>query len=38
VLLLTAGWRKPEWSVLPGALRGSIFLLSLVLAASMMPV
>jgi hypothetical protein len=30
--------RKPAWSELPGALRGSIFLLSLVLAASMMPV
>lgn len=38
VLLLTAGWRRPEWKVLPGALRGSIFLLSLVLTASMMPV
>ncbi|HEY5365676.1 MAG TPA: citrate transporter [Casimicrobiaceae bacterium] len=30
--------RKPAWSELPGALRGAIFLLSLVLAASMMPV
>ena len=30
--------RKPEWSELPGAFKGSIFLLSLVLAASMMPV
>jgi Na+/H+ antiporter NhaD/arsenite permease-like protein len=38
VLLATAGWRTPQWHVLPGALRGSIFLLSLVLAASMMPV
>ena len=30
--------RRPHWEELPGALRGSIFLLSLVLAASMMPV
>ncbi|MEO6748604.1 MAG: citrate transporter, partial [Casimicrobiaceae bacterium] len=30
--------RKPAWSELSGALRGAIFLLSLVLAASMMPV
>ena len=37
-LLLTAGLRKPDWSLLPGAVKGSIFLLSLVLAASMMPV
>ena len=37
-LLLTAGVRKPDWSLLPGAFKGSIFLLSLVLCASMMPV
>jgi Na+/H+ antiporter NhaD/arsenite permease-like protein len=37
-LLATAGWRKPEWSLLPEALKGSIFLLSLVSIASMMPV
>ncbi|MGH8665294.1 MAG: hypothetical protein ACREUX_13620, partial [Burkholderiales bacterium] len=37
-LLLTAGWRKPEWSLLPEAFKGSIFLLSLVSIASMMPV
>jgi Na+/H+ antiporter NhaD/arsenite permease-like protein len=37
-LLLTAGLRKPEWSLLRGALMSSIFLLSLVLCASMMPV
>jgi Na+/H+ antiporter NhaD/arsenite permease-like protein len=37
-ILLTAGLRKPEWSLLPGAFRGSVFLLSLVLCASMMPV
>ena len=30
--------RQPTWPVLPGAFRGSIFLLSLVLCASMMPV
>ncbi len=35
---LTAGLRKPDWRLLPGATRGSIFLLSLVLCASMMPV
>jgi Na+/H+ antiporter NhaD/arsenite permease-like protein len=34
----TAPWRKPDWSLLPGALRGSVFLLSLVLCAAMMPV
>ena len=37
-LLLCVPLRKPEWSELPGAFRGSMFLLSLVLAASMMPV
>ncbi|HEX5803180.1 MAG TPA: citrate transporter, partial [Azospira sp.] len=30
--------RKPEWSLLPGAAKGSIFLLALVTCASMMPV
>jgi Na+/H+ antiporter NhaD/arsenite permease-like protein len=30
--------RRPDWEVLPRAFRGSIFLLSLVLCASMMPV
>jgi Na+/H+ antiporter NhaD/arsenite permease-like protein len=30
--------RRPDWSLMPGAMRGAIFLLSLVLAASMMPV
>ncbi|MFM7293368.1 MAG: citrate transporter [Burkholderiales bacterium] len=30
--------RKPDWSLMPGALRGTVFLLSLVLTASMMPV
>ena len=37
-LLATAGWRRPDWSVMPAALRGAVFLLSLVLAASLMPV
>jgi Na+/H+ antiporter NhaD/arsenite permease-like protein len=37
-ILLTATVRKPDWSLLPGALKGSIFLLSLVTCASMMPV
>ena len=37
-LLLSVPLRQPEWSLLPGALKGSIFLLSLVLCASMMPV
>jgi Na+/H+ antiporter NhaD/arsenite permease-like protein len=37
-ILLGTLVRKPAWSLLPGALRGSIFLLSLVLCASMMPV
>ncbi|MEO8195505.1 MAG: SLC13 family permease [Thermoanaerobaculia bacterium] len=37
-LLLTAPLRKPEWSLLPGAFKGAIFLLSLVFAATMMPV
>ena len=37
-ILVTAPVRKPHWASLPGALRGSLFLLSLVLCASMMPV
>ena len=37
-LLLTAFWRRPEWSLLPEAFKGSIFLLALVSIASMMPV
>lgn len=37
-LLVSAPLRRPDWSLLPGALRGSIFLLSLVTIASMMPV
>ena len=38
VLVVTAGWRRPDWSVMPATLRGTLFLLSLVLTASMMPV
>jgi hypothetical protein len=37
-LLACVPLRRPEWSELPGAFKGSMFLLSLVLAASMMPV
>ena len=37
-LLLATLIRRPDWKLLPGALKGSLFLLSLVLAASMMPV
>jgi Na+/H+ antiporter NhaD/arsenite permease-like protein len=37
-LLVCVPLRKPAWNELPNATRGSIFLLSLVLAASMMPV
>jgi Na+/H+ antiporter NhaD/arsenite permease-like protein len=38
LLLLLTPWRRPDWSVLPAAVKGTVFLLSLVLAASMMPV
>jgi hypothetical protein len=37
-LLLCVPLRPPDWHLLPGAFKGSIFLLSLVLCASMMPV
>ena len=37
-IIATSGLRKPEWSLLPDAFRGTIFLLSLVMAASLMPV
>lgn len=37
-LIVGAAVRRPDWSLLPGALKGSLFLLSLVVAASMMPV
>ena len=38
VILLTAPLRKPDWSVMPETFRGTVFLLALVTAASMMPV
>ena len=38
VLLASVPLRKPEWSLLPDAFKGSIFLLALVTCASMMPV
>lgn len=37
-ILLTANVRRHDWEVLPESLKGSVFLLSLVLCASMMPV
>ena len=37
-LLICVPLRKPHWEELPSAFKGSMFLLSLVLAASMMPV
>jgi Na+/H+ antiporter NhaD/arsenite permease-like protein len=33
-----ASWRKPDWSLLPESFKGSVFLLSLITCASMMPV
>lgn len=38
VILACVPWRKPQWDLVPEATKGSIFLLSLVLCASMMPV
>jgi Na+/H+ antiporter NhaD/arsenite permease-like protein len=37
-ILLSVAVRRPDWEVVPEAVKGSIFLLSLVLCASMMPV
>jgi len=37
-ILVASALRRPEWSVLPEAARGSLFLLALVLCASLMPV
>ncbi|MEW5782544.1 MAG: citrate transporter [Pseudomonadota bacterium] len=37
-LILAIPLRKPEWSLVPDAVKGSIFLLALVTCASMMPV
>ncbi|MBI4275478.1 MAG: citrate transporter [Rhizobiales bacterium] len=38
VILLTAPVRQPDWKVMPETFKGTIFLLSLVTCASMMPV
>ncbi len=38
VILACVPWRKPQWDLVPEAAKGSVFLLSLVLCASMMPV
>ncbi|HEY3664258.1 MAG TPA: hypothetical protein VGL24_13980 [Chthoniobacterales bacterium] len=37
-ILLSVSVRRPDWEVLPETVKGSVFLLSLVLCASMMPV
>jgi Na+/H+ antiporter NhaD/arsenite permease-like protein len=37
-ILAAARVRRPDWSLLPAALKGSVFLLSLILCASLMPV
>jgi Na+/H+ antiporter NhaD/arsenite permease-like protein len=37
-ILVATPLRAPNWSLVPGAARGAVFLLSLVFAASMMPV
>ncbi len=37
-ILIGAALRRPDWSLLPGGCKGAVFLLSLVLCASMMPV
>jgi hypothetical protein len=37
-LLVSAPLRRPDWNLLPGAFLGSIFLLSLIVCASLMPV
>jgi Na+/H+ antiporter NhaD/arsenite permease-like protein len=37
-LLVMAPLRQPNWSLLPGAFKGSVFLLALVWCASLMPV
>src|SRR6266480_6012720 len=37
-LVLTVPLRRPDWEVLPESFKGSIFLLSLVLSATLMPV
>jgi Na+/H+ antiporter NhaD/arsenite permease-like protein len=38
VILATSGVRQPDWKIMPETFKGTIFLLALVTAASMMPV
>ncbi|KIZ40256.1 MULTISPECIES: citrate transporter [Rhodopseudomonas] len=38
VLLLTTPLRRPDWELMPQTIKGTVFLLALVTAASMMPV
>jgi Na+/H+ antiporter NhaD/arsenite permease-like protein len=38
VILIAAPLRQPDWKILPGAFKGTIFLLALVTSASLMPV
>ena len=38
VILATAALRRPDWEIMPGTLKGTIFLLALVTNASLMPV
>jgi Na+/H+ antiporter NhaD/arsenite permease-like protein len=38
VILVTAPLRQPDWKVMPETFKGTVFLLALVTAASMMPV
>ena len=38
IILLSAGLRSPDWSVMPETFKGTVFLLALVTAASLMPV
>ncbi|HET7680067.1 MAG TPA: citrate transporter [Xanthobacteraceae bacterium] len=38
VILATSPLRRPDWSVMPETAKGTVFLLALVLCASMMPV
>jgi len=38
IILLLTPWRRPDWKVVPAAAKGAVFLLSLVVCASMMPV
>ena len=38
VILATAPLRRPDWEIMPETFKGTVFLLALVIAASMMPV